>query len=197
MAQSWRKKQRALPSESSTPIATLAERLSRPAHETEDARRLWQRSGRRNGGRLAERIAQRRRRVSGSLTGEDYARLFAGLLRAQDHAPAYGQHPRVSILGLLEARLVQADVMILGGLNEGSWPPQADIDPWMSRPMKNTFGLPLPERRIGLSAHDFVQLASAPRVFLTRSRRAGNAPTVPSRFLLQLETVLRALGYEY
>ena len=121
--------------------------------------------------------------------------LFAGLLRAVTVRPTYGQHPRLSILGPLEARLLQPDLIILGGLNEGSWPPEAAIDPWMSRPMKTQFGLPLPERRIGLSAHDFVQLASAPEVILTRARRAGNAPTVPSRFLLQLETVLRALGY--
>jgi len=129
------------------------------------------------------------------LNGDDYFALFAGFLRAVTVRPAYGQHPRLSILGPLEARLVQADLTILGGLNEGSWPPEAAIDPWMSRPMKRDFGLPLPERRIGLSAHDFVQLASGPEVVLTRARRAGNAPTVPSRFLLQLETVLRALGY--
>jgi ATP-dependent helicase/nuclease subunit B len=96
---------------------------------------------------------------------------------------------------LLEARLIQPDLVILGGLNEGVWPPEPAVDPWMSRPMKKQFGLPLPEWRIGLSAHDFAQLASSPDVVLTRARRSGNAPTVPSRFLLQLETVLRALGY--
>jgi ATP-dependent helicase/nuclease subunit B len=129
------------------------------------------------------------------LTGEEYGRLFATLLRGQSVRRSYGQHPRLSILGLLEARLIQADLIILGGLNEGSWPPEAEIDPWMSRPMKKSFGLPLPERRIGLSAHDFVQLASAPEVILTRAKRAGNAPTVPSRFLLRLETVLQALNW--
>ena len=30
-------------------------------------------------------------------------------------------------------------------------------DPWLSRPMRRDFGLPAPERRIGLAAHDFAQ----------------------------------------
>jgi len=127
--------------------------------------------------------------------GEEYVRLFTGLMRLVTVRPNYGQHDRISILGPLEARLIQADLMVLGGLNEGVWPPEAEIDPWMSRPMKVKFGLPLPERRVGLSAHDFVQLASAPEAVLTRSKRSDNAPTVASRFLLQLETVLQALGY--
>jgi ATP-dependent helicase/nuclease subunit B len=96
---------------------------------------------------------------------------------------------------LIEARLIQSDLTILGGLNESVWPAEAPHDPWMSRPMRKAFGLSAPERRIGLAAHDFAQLAGAPEVVLTRSRRAGNAPMVPSRFILQIETVLRALGY--
>ena len=131
------------------------------------------------------------------LTGEEYFGLFTTLLRTVTVRPRYAQHPRLSILGPLEARLIQADLMILGGLNEGVWPPEVTADPWMSRPMKKKFGLPLPEYRVGLSAHDFVQLARAPEVILTRAGRAGNAPTVPSRFLLQLETVLHALGYTF
>jgi len=129
------------------------------------------------------------------LTGKEYTELFAEFLRVQTVRPVYGQNPRITILGPLEARLLQADLVILGGMNETSWPPASAIDPWLSRPMKQKMKLPLPERRIGLSAHDFVQLASAKEVVLTRSRRAGNAPTVPSRFLLQLEAVLHALHY--
>jgi len=129
------------------------------------------------------------------LTGAEYEALFLRLMRNITVRPAYGQQPRLSILGPLEARLIQADLVILGGLNEGVWPPQAVLDPWMSRPMKRDFKLPLPERRTGLAAHDFVQLASASEVMLTRAKRSGNAPTVPSRFLLQLNAVLEAVGY--
>ena len=127
------------------------------------------------------------------LAGEDYARLLGELMRGVTVRPAYGLHPRLSILGPLEARLHHADLMILGGMNEGAWPPEAPADPWMSRPMKSKFGLPLPERRAGLSAHDFVQLASAPEVLITRARRVEGSPTVPSRFLLQVEAVLESV----
>ena len=104
--------------------------------------------------------------------------------------PRFGGHPRLAIWGPLEARLQQADLLILGGLNEGKWPPETETDPWLSRPMRQRFGLPLPERRVGLSAHDFVQSASAPEVVLTRALKVDGTPTVASRWLLRLETLV-------
>jgi ATP-dependent helicase/nuclease subunit B len=124
----------------------------------------------------------------------DYPALFDSLLAGRMIRPRFGLHPRLTILGPLEARMVQADLMILGGLNEGTWPAEPAPDPWLSRPMRRQFGLPGPERQIGLSAHDFAQAAAAPQVVLTRSARIEGAPTVPSRWLTRLETVLRALG---
>ena len=103
--------------------------------------------------------------------------------------PRYGRHPRLAIWGPLEARLQRADLLILGGLNEGTWPPAAETGPWMSRPMRAAFGLPPPERRIGLSAHDFAGRSAAERVLLTRAEREGGAPTVPSRWLLRLDAL--------
>lgn len=108
--------------------------------------------------------------------------------------PKYGLHPRLSILGQLEARLVEADVMILSGLNESTWPPKPAVDPWMSRPMRMRFGLPSPERSTGLSAHDFAQCLCAGKVVLTRSQRVDGTPTVPSRWLQRMDTVLQAYG---
>ncbi|MDX1581604.1 MAG: PD-(D/E)XK nuclease family protein, partial [Alphaproteobacteria bacterium] len=119
-----------------------------------------------------------------------YLALLEEMLAGQVVRPRYGTHPRLSILGPLEARLVQADVLVLGGLNEDSWPPEADADPWLSRPMRREIGLPLPERRTGLSAHDFVQGAAAPVVYLTRSEKSGGAPTRPSRWLLRLDALI-------
>ncbi|MDE2029847.1 MAG: double-strand break repair protein AddB [Alphaproteobacteria bacterium] len=128
------------------------------------------------------------------LDGGDYKALFGALASAKTMRTRRAAHPRLSILGPLEARLLSADIVILGGMNEGAWPPDAGFDPWMSRPMRADFGLPAPEFRIGLSAHDFAQLACAKDVMLTRSARDGGAPTVPSRFLLQIDAVLRAAG---
>ena len=93
------------------------------------------------------------------------------------------------IFGQLEARLTESDRVILGGLVEGVWPPAPRIDPWLSRPMRHELGLDLPERRIGLSAHDFAQLLGTPDVILTHSAKVGGAPAVASRFLHRLEAV--------
>ncbi|MBJ3776842.1 PD-(D/E)XK nuclease family protein [Acuticoccus mangrovi] len=92
----------------------------------------------------------------------------------------------VRILGPLEARLQAFDHAILGGLNEGTWPQLPDAGPWMSRGMMSDFGIDLPERRIGLSAHDFVMAAHAPRVTLTRAKKAAGEPTVASRWWQRL-----------
>ena len=96
---------------------------------------------------------------------------------------------QLHIYGQLEARLTEADRVILGGLVEGVWPPAPRSDPWLSRPMRHQLGLDLPERRIGLSAHDFAQLLGHREVILTHSAKVGGAPAVASRFLHRLEAV--------
>ncbi len=130
------------------------------------------------------------------ISGADYAALFEVLMAPEVVRPRYGLHPRLHIWGLLEARMQHADLICLGGLNEGTWPPEAHADPWLSRPMRGAFGLPQPERRIGLTAHDFVQAFSAPEVMLTRAERVEGTPTVPSRWLLRLENVIDAAGLD-
>ena len=102
-----------------------------------------------------------------------------------------GAHPRVEILGLLEARLLTHDVVVLGALDETVWPLATDPGPWMSRPMRRDFGLPEPEARIGRVAADFLLGAcSAARTVLSRAEKRGGAPTVPARWLVRLETFL-------
>ncbi len=130
----------------------------------------------------------------GDVSGASYGPLFDVLMTGRAVRPRFGSHPRLAIWGLLEARLQHADLIILGGLNEGTWPPEAPSDPWMSRPMRSAFGLPLPERRIGLTAHDFQQAFCAPEVVITRARRVEGTPTVPSRWLLRLEKFLMGMG---
>lgn len=123
-----------------------------------------------------------------------YAGMLSALLAGRSWRPQYGLHPRLHILSPMEARLQLFDRVILGGLNEGVWPMDVGQDPWMSRPMRTQFGLSLPERQVGLSAHDFLSLASAPEVVLTRAEKEGGAPSVPSRWLLRLEALLGVLG---
>ncbi len=96
---------------------------------------------------------------------------------------------RVRIYGPLEARLQSVDRVVLGGLVEGIWPPETRTDPWLSRPMRHALGLDLPERRIGLSAHDFAQALGAREVILTQPAKLAGAPTVASRFVQRLAAV--------
>ncbi len=126
------------------------------------------------------------------VAGRDYPSLFDQLVLGRVVRPSFGKHPRLAIWGPLEARLQSADRIILGSLNEGSWPADPPTDPWLSRDMREAFGLGALELRIGQAAHDFVQACGAPEVFMTRSQRVDGTPTVPSRWLRHLERV-RAL----
>jgi ATP-dependent helicase/nuclease subunit B len=159
------------------------------------AARLWATD---NGAEAASFIAELAdaARDFAPLQGAAYPSFFESCLAGRVVRPAWGGHPRLQILGPLEARLIAVDVAILGGLNEGTWPPEVAADPWMSRPMRSAFGLPAPERRVGLAAHDFVQACSAATVVLTRAERVEGAPTVPSRWLQRLDAVLHAAGLE-
>ncbi|MFO1014103.1 MAG: double-strand break repair protein AddB, partial [Caulobacteraceae bacterium] len=126
-----------------------------------------------------------------SLDGEAFARLLERLIDGETVRGGGQAHPRIRILGAIEARLVRPDRLILAGLEEGVWPAGAPVDPFLSRPMRKALGLPSPERKIGLSAHDFAQAASAPEVFLLRSERRGGSPAVASRWLWRLETLAK------
>jgi len=125
-----------------------------------------------------------------------YAPLFRSLAMKTPVRAGFGRHPRLFILGPLEARLQSFDRIVLGGLNEGSWPGGAGSDPWFSRPMRASLGLEQPERGIGLSAHDFAMLAAGPDVLMTRALKADGAPTIASRWLQRLEQLTSGLGLE-
>ncbi|HZQ39716.1 MAG TPA: double-strand break repair protein AddB, partial [Rhizomicrobium sp.] len=123
-----------------------------------------------------------------------YAALFRHLAMKTPVRAAFGRHPRLAILGPLEARLQRFDLTILGGLNEGSWPGSTSADPWFSRPMRETLGLEQPERSIGLAAHDFAMLAAGPEVLITRAAKVEGAPTIASRWLQRMLQLTAGLG---
>jgi ATP-dependent helicase/nuclease subunit B len=119
----------------------------------------------------------------------DYPELFQTAFGDRPVRRPEAASAHLRIYGPLEARLTQSDRVILGGLVEGVWPPAPRNDPWLSRPMRHELGLDLPERRIGLSAHDFAQLLGADDVILSHAAKVGGAPSVASRFLHRLEAV--------
>lgn len=118
--------------------------------------------------------------------------VFRELLTAENYRADDEPHRRILILGQLESRLIERDVMILGGLNEGTWPRDSGHDPWMSRPMRKKFGLPPAERGVGLAAHDFSDHCAAGEVVITRSLKQDGTATVPARWLQKLRAVLKA-----
>ena len=120
-----------------------------------------------------------------------FTRLIRQLMTGIVVRPRGGTHPRLSILGPLEARMLDADIIILGGLNEGIWPATPSPGPFLSRGMRRDMKLSLPERRYGLAAHDFFELASNPTVYMTRSKRSDSGPTIASRWVWRLKTLLQ------
>ena len=120
---------------------------------------------------------------------EDVVPTLRGLMDDLPVRRPYGGHPRIFIWGLLEARLQQADLMILGGMNEGVWPSLPSPDPWLAPRIRRDLGLPGLEFRTGLAAHDFMSALGAPRVLLTRARRDSRSPTVASRLWLRLQAM--------
>jgi ATP-dependent helicase/nuclease subunit B len=122
--------------------------------------------------------------------------LILHALKGESFRKSGHTHPRLAIYGLLEARMIPADILIMGGLNETKWPAQPDPGTWLNRPMRDLLGLQQPEREIGVSAHDFVQTLCYNKVYLTWSKRIDGSPLVPSRWVLRLMTVLKVAGIE-
>ncbi|UWU14030.1 double-strand break repair protein AddB [Rhizobium sullae] len=118
--------------------------------------------------------------------GPQWIDIMAALSAGQAVKPRALSHPRVFIFGTLEARLQSVDTLILGGLNEGSWPGQTANNPFISRAMKTEIGLEPPERRIGQLAHDFEMASGTRHLIYSRSLRQGSTPTVASRWLQRL-----------
>ncbi|MBQ7660109.1 MAG: PD-(D/E)XK nuclease family protein [Alphaproteobacteria bacterium] len=126
----------------------------------------------------------------------EYGAALDVLLATQTVRKSYGSHPRLKILGPIEARFNRYDVMIIGSLNEGVFPSLPSSDPFMSRNMKKDFGLDLPERAIGVLSDDLSSFMCAGEVFLTRAERVCGTPMSKSRYLLRLSTVLKGYGLE-
>jgi ATP-dependent helicase/nuclease subunit B len=169
----------------------LAERLAAgPAGESSGE--LWRHDAGSEARAAIEELL-REAEHGGSMAASTYVAFFDGLLHGREVRQTVRAHPRIMIWGTLEARAQGADLVILGGLNEGTWPQIAAPDPWLNRPLRRDAGLLLPERQIGLSAHDYQQAVAAPEVMLCRCLRDAEAVTVPSRWLNRLTNLLQGL----
>ncbi|PRY93165.1 double-strand break repair protein AddB [Hasllibacter halocynthiae] len=169
----------------------LAQRLA-AGPGGEGAGELWEKAAGEAALRAMEDLA-REAPHGGAMDERDYSGLLDAFLGRQEVRRSEVVDKRVRILGTQEARIGGVDLAILGGLNDAVWPGAPDPDPWLNRALRKRAGLPLPERRIGLVAHDFQQAANAPEVWLSRAVRDGEASTVPSRHLARLVQLLKGL----
>lgn len=170
---------------------TLAERLA-AGPTGSDTHELW----RQKAGKEALRVMQvlsDEAEYGTTLTARDYSDLMGALLAGGEVRDRDAPHPDIMIWGTLEARVQGADLVILGGLNDGTWPEAPPPDPWLNRKMRHAAGLLLPERRVGLSAHDYQQAVCAKEVWITRAIRSEDAETVPSRWINRLGNLMGGL----
>ena len=123
------------------------------------------------------------------IAAADFPAMLTDLIGSENVRPPYGGHPRLFIWGLLEARLQRADLMILGGLDEGRWPQATSPDAWLAPGIRRLLGLPAPERQQGAAAHDFAGALAGREVVVTRAQRSGGDPAVASRFWLRLSAL--------
>ena len=172
-------------------IVALAEKCAAGPNATAESELWRQKAGEKARAVMAE-LAQQAPH-GGAMGVADFLDLVGALLSGEEVRDRDAPHPDIMIGGTLEARVQGADLVILGGLNDGTWPEAPPPDPWLNRKMRKSAGLLLPERRIGLSAHDYQQAVAAREVWLTRSIRSDEAETVPSRWLNRLGNLLNGL----
>ena len=181
-----------------TPLAdwpgeiALAEALERLTVAAESFARgaIWEREDGRALGQMVEELRITAEMLGTRIETADLAGALRDAMEAIAVRPGYGGHPRVAIYGLLEARMARADLVICGGLNEGSWPQPPGADALLAPAVLRALGVPGAEFRIGLSAHDLAGAMGAPQVVLSRALRDAEGPTLPSRFLLRVEALL-------
>ena len=145
--------------------------------------------------RLLERI-----RELGTYLGEVSPAELADLIESECASITVSlgepEHPRLSIWGPLESRLQSADLVVLAGLNEDVWPEKTPPDAFLPRRFRAGLEMPDPDERLGLSAHDFAQLACAPRVVMLHAARRDDAPAVDSRWVWRLRTLAQGALFE-
>ncbi|MCI2394704.1 double-strand break repair protein AddB [Aliiroseovarius sediminis] len=156
---------------------------------------LWEKTAGRKALETVTDLAENAR-YGGILTASAYRDLLLSVLNSGVVRDPVTPHPGVMFWGTLEARVQGADRVILAGLNDGTWPELPGADPWLNRKMRLDAGLLLPERRIGLAAHDFQQAIATKQVFLSRATRDEDSETIPSRWLNRLCNLLGGMSAE-
>jgi len=175
--------------EGAHPFATLLDRLAGAA-EALSGGAVW---GGADGRALSAFVEDLRAAAADCGTPLETVDLAAALRDAMERVavrPPWGGHPRVAIYGLIEARMSRADLVICGGLVEGTWPGASAPDALLAPAVLRALGVPGADFRIGLAAHDLAAALGAPEVVLSHARRDASGPAIPSRFVLRVRAML-------
>lgn len=151
---------------------------------------LWAQADGRSLAQFVERWREAATLAPTMVPFEELPALLRDAMEEVSVRPPYGGHPRLAIYGLLEARMSRADLIICGGLTEGTWPGNPAPDPLLAPPILRALGIPGADFRIGLSAHDLAAALGAPEVVLSHAQRDATGPVIPSRFLLRIQAML-------
>lgn len=167
----------------------IAESLAKSADKTA-SERLWQTEAGKQLFSLLTELLEKSSLI-GNIEPDIYPILLKLLMQQVSTRPKYGMHPRLDILGPIEARFHHADICVIGGLNEGVFPPFPEVGPWLNRPMRHQLNLPQPETKIDELAMDFAHNFCSKKVYLTRALKVDGAQTLPSRFIERLKVVAK------
>ena len=174
------------------PLALAFDRLCSAAEQL-CGLTLWSGADGRTLAAFVEELREAAREVGTAVNPRDLPAVLRDAMDRVAVRPPWGGHPRVALYGLLEARMSRADLVICGGLTEGSWPARPSPDALLPPAVLRALGVPGAEFRIGLAAHDLASALGAPEVVLSHARRDEGGPVIASRFVLRVRALLGEL----
>lgn len=122
----------------------------------------------------------------------DARAIIANTLARVSIRPPLNEDTKIRVLGVIESRMQNADVIILTGLNEGMFPGAGYSNPWIPRGVAEKIGLPSPNTEVSLTALDFITLSCGREVYWLRSKTAGSSVTTESRFLSRVDVMTKS-----
>ncbi|MDR3290222.1 MAG: PD-(D/E)XK nuclease family protein [Rickettsiales bacterium] len=121
----------------------------------------------------------------------EYSYLLDYLIAENSYTNEYEIHPAISIISPQETILLNYDMVFFANCNDEHFPQHIQGNPWMSKSMREKFGLPKQEEQIRKNAMDWCHILSNEEIVITRAIKENGTTTTKSKFLLRLETFLK------
>ncbi|MDR1375285.1 MAG: PD-(D/E)XK nuclease family protein [Holosporaceae bacterium] len=114
---------------------------------------------------------------------EDFRIFFTNRVMAASQREEEGYTEGVTILGAIEAQLLDADLVIIAGANEESWSASEDNDFWLTKSMLRSLNIKSVEARNDFLHSIFERLCHKNQVLITRSEIIGGLRQRKCRYL--------------